>query len=327
VVPQLFLRGFGQELCEHDRDGTVRNVTVKRAAVIRDAYATADGSMIDDSLESWLGRQIESPAAGVVRALRRGVVPSGDDLVSASAFVAFQMVRGPSFRRRLAELATTIGPLLFATMASSKAIKKTPDLFANDDELARISRKVMEMAPPEVRETKKDADLRDMLRGADMLTTALAGMNWSIASANQRLLITGDAPAILRNAYGDFFRGPQLLPEDYEVVMPVSPSRLLSVSPFPMLGDQALLTQSFASEINNMLVRACHARVYHHLSMQCYVVPPMPRTPESLPTPTVRFNRTPPGSPAPTPPTWPTVGEAFRQALNLLGGDPTLDDW
>ncbi len=159
VVPQLFLRGFGQALCEHNRDGTARNVSVKRAAVIRDAYATADGSATDDSLENWLGGHIENPAAGVVRALRRGVVPSGDNLVSASAFVAFQMVRGPSFRRRLAELASIIGPLLFATTATSKAIKKSPNLFASDDELARISGKVMEMAPPEVRETKKDADL------------------------------------------------------------------------------------------------------------------------------------------------------------------------
>lgn len=87
VVPQLFLRGFGQALCEHNRDGTARNVSVKRAAVIRDAYATADGSATDDSLENWLGGHIEGGFRGcsqhwlfrtvVVGRLRRGFPSSG----------------------------------------------------------------------------------------------------------------------------------------------------------------------------------------------------------------------------------------------------------
>jgi hypothetical protein len=299
---------------------------VKRAAVIEDAYSTMDGPTIDDALERWLGTKIETPAARVVQALRRGIVPAGDDISTASSFVAFQMVRGPSFRRRLTQLASALGPLLFATMATSRAGKKSPDLFPSDRELDKIARQIMELAPPEVGETGKDADLREVVRGADMLARALANMHWSVAVATHRELITGDSPAILRSAHGDFFAGPQLLPKDHEVILPASPFRLLIVSPFPTLGPHARLTHELASQVNDMLVRGCDSAVYHHLDMPCSVVPLMPAHPEPLPNPKLRFSQKLPGPPSSGQSIWPELKAPFREALELLGGDPPLDD-
>ena len=235
VVPQVFLKGFaaGAHLCEHRRDGSTSKVTVKKAAVVPDFYLTTSGTTTDDALEEWLGKNVESPAADIVKALRKGKVPEGPARATAGTFLAFQMVRGPALRRRLQEVGEHLRTLLFGVKATGQVVKKMPGWKPDDEVLQAMVARAAEYAPDDIGQASVAADLRTMVREADRLRGLLVDMHWSVCTSTADFLIVGDTPAVAL----DLVDGFDALPDRFEVVMPLSPRCLLVVSPYPALGS------------------------------------------------------------------------------------------
>lgn len=326
VIPQLHLRGFaaGRHLVEHRRDGTVQQVTVKQAAVVEDFYSIESGAAAEDALEDWFGKNIESPAAEVIKALRRGEVPPSNQR-TAAAFVAFQIVRGPGFRRRLRQMGTHLGPLLFGVDVVSKVLQSDPGWKPDDATLQHMMLAAAARAPKDIGHPSHDADHRTMIREAHRLMDMLLAMKWSVCAAPKDVLLVGDTPAVVRDALGEQLPGVLTLPDRFEVLMPVSPKRLLVVSPFVTLGErEAILSRDFAHEVNAASIRACETSVFHHPEMAFPAELSIPRRSPAIDPPTVTSsisNSTDPKTLA----AWPAIPDAaFEEAIRLLGGNPPL---
>lgn len=328
VVPQLFLRGFaaGKYLCEHRRDGSVQTVTVKKATVVPDFYATTHGEVVDDALEEWFGKNVESPAADIIKSLRKGHLPVGSDLMTAATFVAFQMVRGPALRRHLQEMGEHLGPYLFGLQIASRVMETTPGWEPSESEVRALVARAAAHAPAEVGQPGPEADMRNMVREAHRLQGLLAGMHWSTCASEDDLLIVGDTPAVAMDPVNAADPGVVTLPEMFEVVMPVSPRRVLVVSPFPEIGvGNGVLSASYAAQVNAAAVRACETSVFHHPEMPFPADLVVPAKAPSIPIPVVHIGKSA-GEHEKTPMTWPDLAQAhFKEAIELLGGDPEVD--
>jgi hypothetical protein len=326
VVPQVFLKGFaaGAHLCEHHRNGSTSKVTVKKAAVVPDFYLTTSGTTTDDALEEWLGKSVESPAADIVKALRKGQIPERTARATAATFVAFQMVRGPALRRRLHEIGEHLGPLLFGVKVTGQVLKKTPGWKPGNETLQGMVARAAEQAPDDIGQAGVEADLRTMVREAERLRGLLVDMHWSVCTSTADLLVVGDTPAVALDLVDGLDAGILTLPDRFEVVMPLSPRRLLVVSPYPALGSGAgILTAELAAKVNAAAVRNCETSVFHHPNMSFPADLVLPPNPPAVPTPQVHMSHSDGGK---TPMAWPELAEQqFKDAIDLLGGDPDLN--
>lgn len=327
TVPRLFLKGFAlneTQLSGHWRDGRTGPISVAKATVIRDFYDPKRTTALDDSIETWFSREVENLGAGVVDGLRQGTLPTGPAMDATAMFVAFQMVRGASFRRVQMEVARTVGPVHYAQLVVGKMIETDPDFEPTDEEVEALATELRPRAPEQFTTVGPDSMMRNMLREAQRIKTLIPTMHWSLASSSTKLLLTSDTPVVTRGPAGEFNDGPDVLPDGFEVLVPVSPARLLVVSPYPSLASSSELTAEFAREVNERQVRGADELVLRHPQMAWPADVVLRDAPPALPTPRVTIGRSQAGQP-PTEMVWPSLSDSeIRSAMNLLGGDPPL---
>ncbi|SOD73544.1 uncharacterized protein DUF4238 [Jatrophihabitans sp. GAS493] len=327
TVPRLFLKGFakdGKQLIGRHRDGTTGSISVAKATVIRDFYDPGLTSTLDDSIETWFSREVESDGAEVIDALRKGVLPVSPAVDLASMFIAFQMVRGASFRRSQMEVADIAGRVDYAGRVISKMIETDPQFDPTDAQVAELAAYLGPRAPAKLRTVGPDAMMRNMVREAQRVKVLLPSFHWSLLGSNAGLLVTSDTPVVTRGLQGEFNDGPEVLPDDFEVLVPVSPSRLLVISPVPSLGSFGQLNGDFARDVNERQVRAADDLVMHHPDMAWPTDLVLGAAPPTLPIPHVTIGRSREGEP-PSAMSWPKLPDAqIMDAMQLLGGDPPL---
>jgi hypothetical protein len=239
-------------------------------------------------------------------------------------FVAFQMVRGASFRRTQMEVASTAGPVHYAQRVISKLIETVDGFDPTDAEVAQLASELRQRAPEEFTTIDPDSMMRNMVREAQRIKTLLPTMSWSLATSSTQLLVTSDTPVVTRGLSGEFNDGPQVLPEGFEVLVPVSPTRLLIISPLPSLVSSIELTEDSARDVNERQVRGADELVLHHPSMVWPADLALRGTPPALPIPNVTIGRSKADQP-PTEMRWPDLPDAeISDVMKLLGGDPPL---
>ncbi|MEU8817604.1 DUF4238 domain-containing protein [Actinoplanes sp. NPDC048796] len=330
TVPKLYLRGFcGRKkldkeiLLARHRDGTEERMPIKKATVEVDFYDVGELGQPDDSLEQWFARSIESPVGDVMRALRDGALPPPGPLrATLATFVATQMVRTVAVRRTMQDVNSHLGPMVFASTVLQRAIEADPAVKARGD-LTAMYHDIASRAPEAMRRTDTPSMLRTMVREADRIKLLLLDMHWLLTSSPNPVLITSDAPVVTVSATGELdFSSPVLLPELHEVHMPVTPSRLLTITPIQPLGaPPTVLTTEQTTLVNHAIVRNCWDILLRPPTMPFPADLVLPRQRSSIRQPkiTVRANE---GQP-PTSLTFPPVVDAaLADALNILGGDP-----
>lgn len=162
-----------------------------------------------------------------------------------------------------------------------------------------------------------------VVREANRLVPLLLDMNWLLTFSGEPVLVTGDTPVTTLSGTGEVSTTPMLLPELHEIQIPVTSQRLLTMTPFPLLGTAAALTQEHASRVNQSIVRSCSAIVLRRPDMTWPSDLVLPRVRVPLAPPRVTVSASDNG-PAPVL-AWPVVVErAFKDALDLLGGDPDI---
>ena len=146
-------------------------------------------------------------------------------------------------------------------------------------------------------------------------------MHWTVSTAQTRLLMTGDTPVVTVSATDEINCGPVLLPELYEVQVLITPTVLLTISPFPPLG-QGVLTAVEADRVNRALIRDCAKTILRHPNMPWPTDLTLPSKRAPLPTPHVRVTA---NGGTPTKPAWPAiVDNVIVEVIDILGGDPIL---
>lgn len=169
-VPQFILRGFANEreqIKVVDRATLSRTYvsSVRKAAAQNDYYSIATellepGSreghkpdLIEESLSF-----IEDKAAEQINIIRAGSWdPTYENIYPVARFVAFQLCRGPSFRRDYADIATSVAQRLVRSKITKDRIRahlEENGRKPTDDEVDEFHREVrtanFKMVPPEV---------------------------------------------------------------------------------------------------------------------------------------------------------------------------------
>ena len=328
TVPKLYLRGFcGKKKPDKDillarhRDGTEERLTIKKATVEVDFYDIGELGQPDDSLEEWFSHSIENPVGDVMHELREGVLPPpGPHRSTLATFVAAQMVRTVAVRRTMHDVNSHIGPMIFANMVLQRAIEMDPTVKARGD-LTAMYYDIARRTPEVMRSTDTPSMLRTMVREADRIKPLLLDMHWLLTSSPNPVLVTGDAPVVAVSATGELdFSTPVLLPDLHEVHVPITPSRLLTITPLkPLVATPTDLTVEQTSLVNQALVRNCWDVLLRPPTMPwpADLVLPRQRARIRKPNVTVRAND---GRP-PTPLAFPSVVDlALAEALQILGG-------
>jgi len=332
TVSKLYLQGFCEKrglnrniLLARHRDGHEEQLTIKEATVVRDFYDAGGRGQPDDALEKWFAETIESPVGEIMKRLRKGVMPSSsEERAKIAAYVATQLVRTVALRAKMEGLDSHIGPIIFANMALQHAIQADPAIKAQSD-LKALYHHIARCAPEAVRKTDTRSMLRTMVREADRIMRLLLSMEWMLTSSSTPLLVTGDAPVVTVSGTGELdVSTPVVLPDLHEVHLPITPSRLLTFTPFPQLTPVVTeLTAPQAILVNQAIIRNCWDVVLRHPKMAWPTNLTLPPQRASIRTPTVKIR-------ASTEETqrslrFPSVVDVgMKQALALLGGDPDL---
>lgn len=330
TVAKLYLRGFsptkgpdkGKVLARH-RDGSEALMTIKEATVSPGFYDLGEPGEPNDALEQWFSRNVENPVGELMGALRRGAIPpAGAALDTLATFVAVQMVRTIRFRHLMNDMSQHLGPLLFANLVLQRAIDADPGI-KQQPNLGLLHAQIAARAPQSVRHSDTKSIMRNMVREADRLRPLLASMTWLITHSPEPALVTGDAPVVTVSGVGEISSVPMLLPDLHEVQMPITPHRLLTITPFPQLGQPTIMTADQARVVNEGVARACADVVIRHPHMDWPTGLTLLNTRPALAAPTVTVTAN--DGRAPTEPKWPTiVSRAMAEAIDLLGGSPDL---
>ncbi|MFF5234698.1 hypothetical protein [Dactylosporangium sp. NPDC000521] len=162
-----------------------------------------------------------------------------------------------------------------------------------------------------------------MIREGDRLKPLLLSMRWLLNNSDRPVLVTGDTPVTTVSGTGQVSFLPMLLPEQHEVQIPVTPHRLLTMTPFPAVRASSDLSREQAVLVNESIVRGCSAMVLRRPDMAWPSGLVLPSARASLAAPRVTVSAR--AGSAPTVPVWPAVVEqAFKEALELLSGDPDV---
>lgn len=229
------------------------------------------------------------------------------------------MVRTITFRTLMADMSSHLGPLLFSMEILQQAIVEDPSLKQDEAALTSLQRQIAERAPDEVRHAGQRATLRNMVREGDRLTPLLLSMRWLLTHSDRPVLITGDTPVTTVSSTAEPSPLPMLLPEQHEVQIPVTPHRLLTMTPFPALGASSDLSREQATLVNESIVRNCSAMALRRPDMAWPSDLTLTSARASLAPPRITVSAGADGTPTET--VWPSVVEqAFKEALELLRG-------
>jgi hypothetical protein len=242
-VTRFYLKGFcdpipsprhGESLWECDLvDGTIRRRSPKRVATERDYYSFVDAAGVaNHSIEEMLAA-LESRGAPVVAKLRAGnLVVTPDERGQFILFVAFLIVRVPSFRNYLEEATGKLGESLLRVSAQH------PEYFT------RTMRKAMAAAGEEITDAKieetrqlaldpgkhfkisgtRESSLAHALKVAMKIVQPLLRMDWELLAApGGEHFISGDTPVTWRNPHVPEHLGGLGMPGT-ELSLPLGPA-------------------------------------------------------------------------------------------------------
>jgi hypothetical protein len=306
------------------RDGTEEPLPIKDATVQVDFYDPGTAGAPDDSLEHWLDRGIENPVGEIMVSLRKGNPPTSTaDRGTLARFIAVQMVRTIAFRDQLRDIDSHLWPWFFATEVVRKVVESDATLKDDPDQLQALHEYYASRAPQRPGVVNKDSLMRTMIREADRLLPVLLSMEFMITESSTPQLLTGDTPVVTVNGTGEVTYGPMLLPNFHEVHLPVTPERLLTISPLRPLGQTALLTAEQAGIVNRAIIRSCTTSVFRRPDMPWPGDLALPRQRLPLHSPTVNISHGN-GQPAKKPKFPAIVDQTLKDALDLLGGNPEI---
>jgi hypothetical protein len=130
-----------------------------------------------------------------------------------------------------------------------------------------------------------------MLRMADDLAARFATMHWSILTVAQTSLLTSDNPVLVFEPSKARHTGPEILPDTAELHMPLSPTHLLVISPYPALG--AGNASELVPWVNEELARTCFEDLFCHPAVAWPTDLVLGPKPPSLPVPAVTVSHNP----------------------------------
>ena len=186
-------------------EGTIKRRAPKNVATEADYYSVTDESGNPDHWAERLLSEVESAAAPVVRKLRAGnLYLSWQEREWLALFVAFLIVRVPSFRDYLERTAGKLGESMLRVSARRptyfeetmrKAVGELPA-----DEIEELRKLALDPAKHfEIRGTREHS-LGHALRVAMKVVRLIHQMRWEFVVAKETCrFITGDTPVTWRN--------------------------------------------------------------------------------------------------------------------------------
>lgn len=328
TAAKSYLLGFADsssQVCMHARDGTVELRSIRSATVRRDFYTFVDATgRPNESIERWLGGQVENDVAGVLKDLRAGQPLQNDHIDLLALFVATSLMRTATVRSYMAQIDAGLRPLLVAMeRAKSRGINLADQPSSKREKLlAETARAIAQLNPDAIQE--QNSRLRTMLREIDQVRATLRSWNWELTQASSPCLITADAPvAVLQPTASSGWGG--VLPKGSSAFLPISPVALLTASPNPLIGP-AKVTDQLARQVNSELVRNAHRAAYHHPQVQWPLdLAISPQSP-TLPQPRITWNRSDPDQAPTFPATYPPIIDpAIAALLGDLGAEETVE--
>jgi hypothetical protein len=321
VVPVAYLKHFADEglLVAHPRKGLPHKVTVRNAAVHTNFYRDWAATKANDQgvVERFLAQHVEGRAARWLKHAADGDLPEDpEDRVALDRFLAFQLVRTPSFRRLCREIGEHLTPVLLAGEVVKRVRAANPEMTFEE------TRAIHAQACHRFQGMSIDGDsrslLRVMLRKAAELTDTIGALQLLLLSSETPVLLTSDAPAVAWSPThpADGFRG--LMPDDGQIFLPVTPRVLLLATGTPQLGSGRLVAE-LASCVNGLLAARCERYLYRHPAMPWPTDVVLPPTPAATAAPSVRLR---PGTGDQTfPAQYPEVADSvIAELIEQLGG-------
>lgn len=328
TVPRLYLRAFaeGNQILIRLRGRTtdeIRNIT--SVAFTRDFYAFTLGGIRDATVEDWLQRNVEDPAAPALRRPIEGPWPPADeDRTVIATFAAFQLLRTPLVRDYMHQIDRVTGPLLWSAEAVKKAVEQ-------HDLTDAEKRQVFEDArahPPAALTERADprAVLRTMLREADRQAPRLVARPWTLLRSDGPVLITSDNPVARFFPQGqpDGFAG--LAPPDAELHLPLAPDTLLILERdgATAQAQPGQLTAELATAANTAQALGTQRAIFRHPSTPWPPTLVLGPRPPQLPEPTITTRFDNPGA-STFPAEYPPVHNArIAELLGSLDAEDTV---
>jgi hypothetical protein len=332
TVPRLHLRGFcarrgphAKEMLARHRDGTEEFIRINDATVQVDFYDPGTTSDPDDTLENWLAKDVENLVGPIMGGLRNGAVlpSSAADRERLARFVAVQMVRTIAFRDLLGDVDSHVWPLFFASDVVQKVIEADASVKDDPEMLKDLHAYYATRAPDRPGALNRASMMRTMIREADRLLPVLLGMRWLLADASTPLLLTGDTPVVTVSGTSEVTYGHLLLPDHHEIHLPLTPERLLIITPLPPLSAVTTLTAEQARLVNESIVRACANSVFRRPDMPW--PPDLTLLPQRIPLRRPRVTVFRGNGEQHERRSFPSIADQkLKDALDLLGGDPDI---
>ncbi len=237
TVTRFYLEAFcdpvtpeRQVWAAHLQTGTFKRRSPRKVATEIDYYSrTLPNGGVDESAEQFLGL-LESNAAPVLRKIRGGHFALTDDARHHLAvFVAFMMVRVPSFRNYLEEAVGKAAEALLRTAAQH------PDYFEKQflvdpkgdvrtpEQVEALRQRALNAGTDIIVRGTRDLSLGYAFKSALLPVCILSRMRWQFLVSKEEPFITGDTPVTKRN---DRIRppgAPGLGLRHTEVTFPISP--------------------------------------------------------------------------------------------------------
>lgn len=329
TVPRLYLRPFavGDQVLMRRRGSTAdeaRNIAT--VAFTRDFYGFTVDGVRATTVETWLDRNIEGPAAPALRRILDGQwPPSDEDRTAIASFAAFQLLRTPLVRAFMHQIDRSVAPLLWSAEVLTQTLKQVE---LTDDEKLQVVAKARTRTPAELTEPADTKTmLRTMIREADQNVPRLAGRGWSLLRSDGPVLVTSDNPV------AKFFptRPPAgftgLAPDDAELHLPLSPDTLLvferdgaAAQPGP-----AGLSEEMTAVANRGQALGADQAVFRRADTPWPAGLVLGPHPPRLPEPTITTRASPGGTPTFPARFAPVNNPVVAELLDELGGEDVVD--
>lgn len=229
TVPRLYLRAFANrnQIIMCTRGSTTDKVrNIAKVAFTRDFYSVVVNGTRDVTVETWLQRHVEDPAAPALRRVLDGQWPPVDeDRHVIAAYAAFQLLRTPLIRAYMRQIDQATAPLLW----SAEVLRRTTaQVELTDNEKFQVLAEARARTPAAVTErTDPRGMLRTMIREADRQVPRLLDRGWSLLRSASPVLVTSDNPVAKFFPTGAPAGFTGVAPPDAELDLPLSPELLL----------------------------------------------------------------------------------------------------
>lgn len=262
-VPRFILRNFAdreERLWLHQRGKPATpGVSVEDAAVVRDLYSRGEpGEPKDDSLEDWLGDEVDGPAATAVRRILEtdSLDLSDDERRALALFVGVQDVRTPTARDHITRILQAGMDEWWAAMTVSSLksdLEASGDSFSDED---------IAQAIEEYDKSVGGKAWLGFIQETRLAAEAVAARGWILVRAESRHFLTNDVGLV--KFAGDVKKPAAPTPGFNDGgthwVVPLSPTRALAIGS----RDSGVVTSSSAkvTATNRAVVGTAERFVY-----------------------------------------------------------------